>query len=67
MKRVGDLGGDLQNFGQGLTRKISAKGLVNVIERHTAGQAFEDEGETASRVPRIASFPPRRWGSATIP
>ena len=45
MKQVGDLGGDLQNFWQGLTRKIPTKRLVNVIERHTAGQAFEDEGD----------------------
>lgn len=37
--------GDLQNFGQCLTRKASSERLVNVIKRHTASQAFENEGD----------------------
>ncbi len=45
MKGVSDLGCDLQNFGQCLTRKGPAERLVNVIKRHTASQALENEGD----------------------
>jgi len=62
MKGVGDFGGDLQNLGQCLTRKASAERLVNVIKRHTAGQAFENEGDSE---PGCHELPASRpvWGS----
>ena len=46
MKRAGDLGGDLQNFGQCLTRKAPTERLVDVVKRHTASQAFENKGDS---------------------
>ena len=47
MEGVGQLRGDLQNFGQGLTRQAAIERLVYVIERHAANHAFEDERRPA--------------------
>ena len=40
---VGEFGGDLQTLRYGLTRKVAIERLINVIKRHAASQAFEDE------------------------
>jgi hypothetical protein len=39
---VGELGRDPQDFRQSLRRKGGTEGVIDVFERHTAGQAFED-------------------------
>ncbi len=43
MKRVGELGRDLQNFRQSLVRESMVERLIDILQRHTSGEAFEDQ------------------------
>jgi hypothetical protein len=51
--------------GQGFMREGAVERVINLSQRHAASQAFEGQRDRRL-VPRIASFPPRSRGAATI-
>src|SRR5208282_308843 len=43
MNGIGNLGGDLEDLGQGLLRESPVKGFVDVLQSHPRREAFEDQ------------------------
>ena len=66
MEGVGELGGDLQNLGQGLMRKVAIERLINIIKRHAASQAFGDQRDGQPSAANCQLPAKKSGGSATI-
>jgi len=59
MERAGKLGGDLQNFGKRIVWEGAIESLVDVLQRHAVGEAFQYEGDCPLPQPR---HPAQRLG-----